>query len=325
MRGLRSRGRCRAGPPLLPFFPLDRFPMQDIMEKWLFDPNVGKITAAVLVVVVVIVIVRSAQSALGRYIESPERRYRIRKLVTFAGYALAIFLLSVVFSDRLAGLTVFFGVAGAGVAFALQEVIASAAGWVAMSFGRFYHVGDRVQLGGIKGDVIDIGVLRTTLMECGGWINGDQYNGRVVRVANSFIFKEPVYNYSADFPFLWDEIVIPVRYGSNYEMARRKFQQVLDEVTGEHVLRLKAGWRTMTNDYMLEDARLEPMVLLNMKENWAEYTLRYVVDYKQRRSTKDTICVRLLQAIEESEGEVRLGAPAIEVVSVPPLDINVSR
>lgn len=85
-----------------------------------------------------------------------------------------------------------FGVLGAGVAFALQEVIASVAGWIAQSFGRLYDVGDRIQLGGIKGDVIDIGVLRTTLMECGGWVNGDQYNGRVVRVANSFIFKEPV-------------------------------------------------------------------------------------------------------------------------------------
>ena len=58
--------------------------------------------------------------------------------------------------------------AGAGIAFALQEVIASIAGWVAMSFGRFYKIGDRVQLGGIKGDVIDIELLRTTIMECGG-------------------------------------------------------------------------------------------------------------------------------------------------------------
>ncbi|MGB5445457.1 MAG: mechanosensitive ion channel domain-containing protein, partial [Psychromonas sp.] len=227
------------------------------------------------------------------------------------------------FSDKLAGLTVFFGVAGAGVAFALQELIASVAGWVAMSFGRFYNVGDRVQLGGIKGDVIDIGVLRTTLMECGGWINGDQYNGRVVRVANSFIFKEPVYNYSSDFPFLWDEIAIAVKYGSNYEMARSGFQQILDDITGEHARRLKGEWRNMTDKYMLEDARLEPMVTLNMKENWAEYALRYVVDYKQRRSTKDKICVQILSLIEQSKGEIMLGASSFEVASVPPLNINV--
>lgn len=297
--------------------------MQEMIEKWLFDPVVGKAVATVLVMVVVVVLVRFTQRALSRYIESPERRYRLRKLITFAGYMLAIFLLSIVFSDKLAGLTVFFGVAGAGVAFALQEVIASAAGWVTMSFGNFYHVGDRVQLGGIKGDVIDIGVLRTTLMECGGWINGDQYNGRVVRVANSFIYKEPVYNYSADFPFLWDEISIPVRYGSNYEKARKAFQQVLDDLTGEHARHLKVEWRKMTDKYLLENAILEPTVMLHMKENWVEYGLRYVVDYKQRRAMKDKICVRILQAIEQSAGEISIGAPSFEVASLPPLDINV--
>lgn len=297
--------------------------MRHIIEKWLFDPVVGKVVAAILTVTVVIVLVYSVQKVLGRYIENSERRYRIRKLTTFAGYVVAIFLLSIVFSDKLSGLTVFLGVAGAGVAFALQEVISSAAGWVAMSFGRFYHIGDRVQLGGIMGDVIDIGMLRTTLMECGGWINGDQYNGRLVRVANSFIFKEPVYNYSSDFPFLWDEILLPVRYGSDYEMARKEFQKILEDITGEYARLLKGDWRKMTDKYMLEDARLEPTVIMKINENWVAYALRYVVDYKQRRSTKDKICVRVLQAIEQSEGKIRLGAPSFEVASIPPLDINV--
>lgn len=297
--------------------------MSELVNKWLFDPTVVKILATVLAVVVIIVLVHSIQRVFGRYVEDTERRYHLRKFVTFAGYALAIFILSIVFSDKLSGLTVFFGVAGAGVAFALQELIASIAGWVAMSFGRFYNIGDRVQLGGIKGDVIDIGMLRTTLMECGGWVNGDQYNGRVVRVANSFIFKEPVYNYSSDFPFLWDEITIPVKYGSHYEMAREGFQQVLDDVTGDHARRLKGEWRKMADKYMLEDARLEPMVTLDIKVNWAEYTLRYVVDYKQRRTTKDKICVLILSFIEQSEGKIKLGVSSFELVSTPPLNINV--
>ena len=299
--------------------------MEEVIKKWLFDPVVGKIIASLLVVLVVVVLVRYTQRALGRYVEDSQRRYRLRKLVTFGGYVVAILLLSIVFSDKLAGLTVLLGVLGAGIAFALQEVIVSVAGWVALSFGRLYDVGDRVQLGGIKGDVIDIGVLRTTLMECGGWINGDQYNGRVVRVANSFIFKEPVYNYSSDFPFLWDEIRIPVRYGSNYEMARQGFQQVLDDLTSEHARQLKGDWRKMTDKYLLENAQLEPMVSLKMDDNWAEFALRYVVDYKKRRSTKDNISSRILKLIEESEGQIQLGAPSFELSSVPPLDINVQK
>jgi small-conductance mechanosensitive channel len=84
-------------------------------------------------------------------------------------------------------------------------------------FGSFYRTGNRVQLGGIKGDVMDIGVLRTTIMETGQWVDGYLYNGRLVLVANSFVLKEAVFNYSSDFPFLWDEIQISIQYGSNYD------------------------------------------------------------------------------------------------------------
>jgi len=159
--------------------------MEELIDKWLFDPVVGKILASALVVLFVVVLVRYTQRGPGQYVEDSQRRYRLRKLATIGGYVIALVLLSVVCSDKLSGLTVMFGVLGAGIAFALQEVIVSVADWIALSFKRLCDVGDRVQLGGIRGDIIDIGVLRTTLMECGGWINGDQYNGRVVRVSNS--------------------------------------------------------------------------------------------------------------------------------------------
>lgn len=79
----------------------------------------------------------------------------------------------VVYSSELSGLTVFLSVVGAGIAFALQEVIASMAGFIAINFTIFFKVGDRVFLRGIKGDVIDVGVLSSSLMEIGNWVSGD--------------------------------------------------------------------------------------------------------------------------------------------------------
>ena len=140
-------------------------------------------------------------------------------MVTFLGYFTGSIAISMIFSASLGKMAVVFGVAGAGIAFALQEVIASLAGWVAISFGNIYNTGDRVQLGGIKGDVIDIGMLRTTMMEIGQWVNADLYNGRIVKIANSFVFKEPVFNYSGDFPFFWDEITVPIKYGCDYRLS----------------------------------------------------------------------------------------------------------
>jgi small-conductance mechanosensitive channel len=144
-------------------------------------------------------LLNAIQKNIFSKIKDNNNRYKAKKFSSFIGYFLTILLLTIIFSDKLGNLTVALWVAGAGIAFALQEVITSFAGWLAIMLGEFYNTEDRVQLGGIKGDVMDIGVLRTTIMETGQWVDGDLYNDRIVLIANSYVFKEPVFNYSADF------------------------------------------------------------------------------------------------------------------------------
>lgn len=296
--------------------------MDDSLKQWLFDPTVGRLIAALVGVLVVVVLVRFAQRALGRYVKDTDVRYRSRKFAAFVGYALGIFVVATVFSDRLGGLTVALGVAGAGIAFALQEVIASVAGWFAISFAGFYKTGDRVQLGGIKGDVIDVGILRTTLMEIGDWVKGDQYNGRVVRVANSFVFKEPVFNYSGDFPFLWDEITVPIKYGCDHRRAREILGRAAQEVVGEFAASAKSSWKGLVERYLIEDAKVDPMITLVANDNWMEFTMRYVVDFKRRRATKDQLFSRILDEIEKSEGRLALASATFHIVETPVLDVR---
>jgi small-conductance mechanosensitive channel len=299
--------------------------MGDFFSQWTLTPTAEKLIIVGVGVGVIALLVRLLRRPLTGRIDDKDTRYRIRKLVTFAGYGAVAILVAAVFNDRLGSLAVVFGVAGAGVAFALQEVIASIAGWLAVSFGGFYGVGDRVQLGGIKGDVIDIGILRTTVMEVGGWISGDQYNGRVVRIANSFVFKEPVFNYSGDFPFLWDEITVPVKYGSDYRAARDILEGAAAAVVGDFVPHARAAWRDIVHKYRVEDARLEPVVLMIANDNWVEFTLRYVVDFKRRRSTKDELFTRILDEFAASEGRVAVASATLQLVDVPPLDVKVSQ
>ncbi len=176
--------------------------MLDKIKELTNNPSFIKLAIIVIGLVVIWVIIKLTQRFLLSRIKDIDYRYKSKKISGVFGFFLTIILLVVVFSDKLGGFTIALGVAGAGIAFALQEVIASFAGWLGIIFGGFYKIGDRVQLGGIKGDVMDIGVLRTTMMETGQWVDGDLYNGRIVLVANSFVFKEPVFNYSGDFPFL---------------------------------------------------------------------------------------------------------------------------
>ena len=241
--------------------------MEEEIKKILFNPTVGRIATIIIGIAIIWIIIKAIQRNLFSKIKDNDHRYKAKKFSGFVGYLLTIVLLSVVFSDKLGGLTVAIGVAGAGIAFSLQEIIVSFAGWLAIVFGGFYKSGDRVQLGGIKGDVMDIGVLRTTIMETGQWVDGDLYNGRIVLIANSFVFKEAVFNYSGQFPFLWDEIKVPIKFGSNYQMAKEILIQIGKDIAGDLTIQSREEWSNLQRKYRLEDAQTEPMVSIVANDN----------------------------------------------------------
>ncbi|MCO5297360.1 MAG: mechanosensitive ion channel family protein [Fimbriimonadaceae bacterium] len=283
--------------------------------QWWQQPEARAALTLGVAWLVILVVSRIALSVVTRNVADTAARYRLRKFIGFLSLFVAAFAATVVYSDRLGGLTVAFGVAGAGIAFALQEVIASFAGWVAIMAGGYYRSGDRVQLRGIVGDVIDIGMLRTTLMETGGWVKGDLYNGRLVTIANSFVFKEPVFNYSSNFPFLWDELLLPVRYGSDRAWVRATLKRVAEEEVGEFARNAKGGWKTLSRSYLIEEAQVEPMITMVANDNWMEFTIRYVVDYKLRRTTRDRLYTKILDAFEASKGRALVASTTIELVS----------
>jgi small-conductance mechanosensitive channel len=252
-------------------------------------------------------------------------RYHSKKIVSFIGYFLVVILILIIYSNKIEGLTVALGVAGAGIAFALQEVIASFAGWLTIMFGGFYKSGDRVQLGGIKGDVMDIGVLRTTIMETGDWVDGDLYNGRIVLIANSFVFKAPVFNYSGEFPFLWDEIKVPIKFGSNYSLAMEILNEVSQEIASELPEKSSEQWNSLQRKYLLENAQTKPMVSLIANDNWVEFTIRYVVVYNKRRVTKSDLFLKILESVEQTNGAVRFASATFQLVEAPDFNINIKK
>lgn len=291
---------------------------------WLWSPEMRKLWLTLTVLIGMQIVVFLSKRMIRNRVRDVDVRYRLGKGVQLLGYGAMILPVALIYREHLGGLTIALGVAGAGIAFALQEVIASIAGWAAVSFGGFFEVGDRVQLGGIKGDVIDIGILRTTLMELGQWVDGDLYNGRVVRIANSFVFKEPVFNYSGDFPFLWDEIKVPVKYGCDPHYAKATLERLAERIVGPFALQAEEAWRGLVRKYRIEHARTAPMVMLVANDNWMEFTLRYVVDFKRRRGTKDALFMAVMDEVQASEGRLQLASATFQLVEAPPLRVSLS-
>lgn len=126
----------------------------------------------------------------------------------------------------------------------MQEVIGAFAGWISIYSGARYRIGDRIEVGGVRGDVIDITPLRTKLMEMGSagddqsWVGGRQLTGRIVSVSNKSVFTAPVFDYSASFDFIWEELVIPVPYDEAWHRAEEITNRAVREVSSTGPARL---------------------------------------------------------------------------------------
>lgn len=271
-----------------------------------------RLAQSIVVLAVMYFAVKIIQKTLKKHIQNSNARYQARKAIGFIGYTLAVLAIMLIYNYKFSNLTLALGLAGAGIAFALQEIIVSFAGFLAILFGNFYKIGDRIQLGGIKGDVVDIGILRTTIMEMGDWVAGDLYNGKMVRVANSFIFKKPVYNYSGEFPFLWDEITIPIRHGCNRELAKKMILDAVSETVQSYTASTKTQWQKLTEDLYVENAQIDPMITMAFDENWMTFTARYVVDFKKRRTTKDLLYNKIMDALDKHP-EIQLASSGMEI------------
>src|SRR5271156_2374216 len=193
--------------------------MNELFKQAMSLGLVGKCVAAIIGILLIHGGFHLLEQTLPRHFGRSDARYKVRKFVVFTGYLTILLFLAILFEDRLGRLSFAIGVAGAGVAVALQDVLASIAGAFSIGFSRLYEAGDRIQIGDTRGDVLDIGLLRTTLMEIGNWVSRDMYSGRIVRIPNNLVLKVAVFNYSQAFRFIWDEIKVVFTVSSDCEFA----------------------------------------------------------------------------------------------------------
>src|ERR1700735_4712324 len=217
--------------------------MNDLYRQAVSLSFFAKGAAATAGVLIIHAAFRVLEKTLPRRFGRADARYKVRKFLVFSGYFSILLFLAILFEDRLGRLSFAIGVAGAGVAVALQDVVASIAGAFSIGFSKLYAVGDRVQIGDTQGDVIDIGLLRTTLMETGNWVSRDSYNGRVVRIPNSIVLKASVFNYPQGFRFVWDEIKAVFSATSDYQLANEMLLRVGRAAVGEYLPEAQISWK----------------------------------------------------------------------------------
>ena len=242
---------------------------------------------------------------------------------------LLIGLLSIWFDDP-TRLATGIGLVSAGLAFALQRVITAIAGYFVILRGEMFSIGDRISMGGVRGDVVGLGFIKTTIMEMGQppavqsadpamWVRSRQYTGRVVSVTNDKIFDEPVFNFSRDFPFIWEEMTIPIAYTDD----RDRVEQILLDAVETHTVELTELGQDALNQlrerYFTQPVDLQPKVYYRITDNWLELTVRFITREHGVREVKDAISRDILAALDAAG--IGIASATYEIVGLPPIRV----
>lgn len=272
-----------------------------------------KIVTTIFVILIGYLFIFGFIGIINRRVKDIKSRHMIRKSVIYVVNAILIIIVFFLWIQNISSVTIFLGVAGAGLALALQEVILCIAGWFLILMRRPFEAGDRIEINGVKGDVIDIRLFQTSVLEIGNWVDADQSTGRIVNLPNSFVFKHENYNYSRGFEFIWNEIPILLTFESDWKRGR--------EIMTAHAKSLAEGLEgkvnrkidVMRNRYMIYYGKLTPIVYVNIKDSGVELTLRYLTEAKKRRSTQDQLCQAILEDFNK-EANVNFAYPTYRIV-----------
>ena len=299
--------------------------MENLLESIPYSTTALKIIALVVLGILLKIVLKIVKVVLPHVVKTNRTRYHIQDISTL-GCGLTFFVIAVMFfAIQIQEFAIPFSVIGAGVAFALQEVIASVAGRIVIVMTGLYQIGDRIQIGERQGDVIHISFMRTSLMEIGSWVKADQYSGRMVHVTNATVLKENVINYSGSFPFVWDEIIVPIRYGNDQHMARNILLNVTETVVNQYETMASEKWVDVKTRYMIDTPDFTPAVTLIANDNWMEFTVRYVVPHKNRRAVKDKLFTNIVEAFEKTNGKVEFASMTVEITGFPKLNVNTTK
>jgi small-conductance mechanosensitive channel len=237
----------------------------------------------------------------SRAVKDAKTRYTFKKAVFIISVVVLCFALIRVWVDDTQSLVVSYGILAAGLAIALQDFFRNFVGGIMITLSGMFRVGDRIEAGGVIGDVMDIGIFNTTILEIRGWVDGDQPTGRISIIPNGFAISGSVHNYTKDHNFIWDEISLPITYESDWKEAAVRFYEVLRRETEELSRVADAEIERIGEKYYLPRKVTEPAVFLSVTDNWVMLDMRYVTDVRNRRAARDRISRLLLEEVEKSD------------------------
>lgn len=234
-------------------------------------------------------------------VEETAARYKWRKNVTYTLVFIGFILVGRIWFEGVGSLATFLGLLSAGIAIALRGPVTDMAGWIFLIWRQPFKVGDRIQVGDNKGDVIDIRFFKFTILEIGNWVYADQSTGRVIHIPNHFVFNESIANYTSDFDFIWNEIAVVFTFESDWKKARRILEKISEDHLKDYVEDAEQQVRRATKSYLIRYKNLTPIVYTEVVDIGIKLTIRHLSNPRKRRGINQMMWEDILDAIAKED------------------------
>lgn len=274
-----------------------------------------------LALIVVLILRRVARRVVAANITEGEGVYRAGKIINYMATALFLLTVALIWVDAFDNLPTYLGLVSAGIAIALSDLLKNMAGWAFIITRKPFQVGDRVEVDGHKGDVVDVRLFRFSLMEIEGWVGAEQSTGRLLHVPNGLVFTKEVANYTEGFAYIWHEIPVLITFESDWKLAERLMLEVLE--THAPDLEGTAGMtiRATARRYSIRVGTLTPTVYLTVRDSGVLLTARFLIEVRTRRGREDRVWRAILERFAE-QPSIELAYPTVRTLLTDPIRLD---
>ncbi|MGB3464779.1 MAG: mechanosensitive ion channel family protein [Cyclobacteriaceae bacterium] len=279
----------------------------ELISDWLLD-NWGvsyeiqrKIFYSIIAFLVLTVIRYLALRFTFKKITDVKSQYYWRNGIKNTHNAILIIAVGFIWVEQMDSLGTFLGLIGAGLAIALQDPIVNLAAWVFIIGNRPFEVGDRVEIDGMAGDVIDIRYFQFTINEINNWVDADQSTGRIIHIPNGRVFKASQANFTQGFRYIWNEMHVLVTFESDWRAAKVLLEGILTNHTEHMSESAKKILYKASKRYMIYYNNLTPTIYTSVKDSGIQLSMRYLCNPKKRRVTEHEIWEDVLDGFEGSD------------------------
>lgn len=263
----------------------------------------GKLASTIVALLMLWLLKQLLNTFINKKFTDSRLEYQAHKTAGYLTLFIGVLIVGRIWFEGFQSLSTIIGLASAGIAIALKDPLVNMAAWLYIIWDDPFDVGHRIEIGGIKGDIVDQNMFHFTLMEIGNWIHGDQATGRMIHVPNGKVFSEPLHNYNDDFPYLWDELHVRITFESDWQEAKKLVKDSVERHTTNIVKDAAEAMKEAGHKFMINrsDDSLESKVYLKVTEWGVLLTVRYVVPYQSRRILDEQIWEDILTSFEERD------------------------